>query len=208
MRVNISLSDPGSQGSGFNLFNIFTDVDGYTTAVDTNISKTTLINGYTCSTIPDETNIIRIVSIDSPCMGVSQSINITNLFQGSRIYRNTSTNNMINATLLVQTNGGDINIPETQIYDYYSHNILLQAPTTTLEYNTYNINVNGLASLGIVGNVANININNLNWMIGNISFGIRTNGIVVTYTYPGTITLTPSNTISNPIYLNMIRTQI
>lgn len=208
MRVVITLSDPGSQGNDFNLFNIYTDVDSYTTAVDTNISKSNLLLGYTCSNIPNDANIIRIISSDSPCMGVSQSINITSLFTGSRIYRNTSTNSRINAMLLIQTNGGEINNVDTNPYDIYFTNLPSQPSIGTLEYNTYSIDNTGLAAVNIIGTQINASINTIDWTISNISFAIKTNGIVVKYTYPGSITLTSSNIISNPVYLNMTRTQI
>lgn len=44
-------------------FNIFSNVDNYVTAFETNISKTSLTQSFTSSNIPDATTIVRIKSM-------------------------------------------------------------------------------------------------------------------------------------------------
>ena len=59
LTVNIVLNSPGADTGPFNLYS---DADGYTTSFDTNVPKSSLVLGYTSSTVPDGSNIIRAVS--------------------------------------------------------------------------------------------------------------------------------------------------
>ena len=43
-------------------FDLFSDVNGYTAAFETSVSKGSLLLGYTSSLVPDGTNIVRISS--------------------------------------------------------------------------------------------------------------------------------------------------
>lgn len=43
-------------------FNLYSDLDGYTTAFETGVSKAALLAGYTTALVPDGTNIIKVLS--------------------------------------------------------------------------------------------------------------------------------------------------
>ena len=60
MTVFIQLTIAGSDSGPFNLFS---DVNGFSSAFETNIDKITLTGGYAFSTVPDGTNIIRVMSL-------------------------------------------------------------------------------------------------------------------------------------------------
>jgi hypothetical protein len=44
-------------------FNLYSDVDNFTTPFETNVSDTDLLNGYTSSLVPDYTNIVRVQAL-------------------------------------------------------------------------------------------------------------------------------------------------
>ena len=48
-------------------FNIYSNLDGYLTAFDVNISRAQLLAGYTTSNIPDGTTKIKVQSYQEPC---------------------------------------------------------------------------------------------------------------------------------------------
>jgi hypothetical protein len=50
-------------GSDTGPFDLFSDVNGYTSAFETGISKASLLLGYTSSLVPNGTNIVRVSSI-------------------------------------------------------------------------------------------------------------------------------------------------
>lgn len=60
MNVLITLTVVGTDAGPFNLFS---DVDGYTSAFDVGVTKAALEAGYTTSLVPDSTTIIRVMSV-------------------------------------------------------------------------------------------------------------------------------------------------
>jgi len=54
-------------GTGTGPFNLYSDLDGYVTPFETNISRADLLSGYPVDTIPDGTEIIRIISVNENC---------------------------------------------------------------------------------------------------------------------------------------------
>jgi hypothetical protein len=60
MTVLITLSVAGSDTGPFNLYS---DLDGYTSAFETLVPKSALVAGYSSTLVPDYTTIIRIISI-------------------------------------------------------------------------------------------------------------------------------------------------
>jgi hypothetical protein len=60
MTVLITLTVAGADSGPFNLFS---NLDGYTSAFATNVSKASLLAGYSSSVVPDFTTIVRVVSI-------------------------------------------------------------------------------------------------------------------------------------------------
>ena len=59
MDITITLTTAGADTGPFNLFS---DVDGYTTAFVTGVSKSALVAGYTTSLAPVGTTIVRVKS--------------------------------------------------------------------------------------------------------------------------------------------------
>lgn len=57
MTVLLTISQIGPDNSEFNLYS---DVDNFTTPFETDVSDTDLLNGYTSSLVPDYTNIVRV----------------------------------------------------------------------------------------------------------------------------------------------------
>jgi hypothetical protein len=49
-------------GTDVGPFDLYSDVDGYTSSFATGISKTVLLSGYSCTTVPDGTTIIKVQS--------------------------------------------------------------------------------------------------------------------------------------------------
>lgn len=64
MTVEIILT---TAGSDLGPFDLYSDVDGYTTAFESGISKTTLEAGYTSNLVPTGTTIIRVMSVGEFC---------------------------------------------------------------------------------------------------------------------------------------------
>jgi len=63
MIVVITLTTAGSDTGPFNLYS---DVDGYTSAFETGVSKAALLAGYTSTLVPNGTTIIRVMSNNPP----------------------------------------------------------------------------------------------------------------------------------------------
>lgn len=63
MTVLITLTTAGFDTGPFNLYS---DLDDYTSAFETGVSKASLLGGYASSLVPDFTNTIRIMS-DGDC---------------------------------------------------------------------------------------------------------------------------------------------
>jgi hypothetical protein len=60
MTVLITLSVAGSDTGPFNLYS---NLDGYTSAFETNVPKASLVAGYSSALVPDYTTTIRIISL-------------------------------------------------------------------------------------------------------------------------------------------------
>jgi|ERR1035437_9437217 hypothetical protein len=59
MTVLITLTTAGTDSGPFNLYS---NVDGYTSAFASGISRVTLLTGYSSASIPDYTSVIRVMS--------------------------------------------------------------------------------------------------------------------------------------------------
>ena len=60
MEAFIKLTTAGNNTGPFNLFS---DVNGFTTAFETGVTKTQLLAGYTTALVPDYTTVIRVASV-------------------------------------------------------------------------------------------------------------------------------------------------
>ena len=65
MTVTITLTLAGADTGPFN---IYSDVDGYTSAFETNVAKVDLEAGYTTALVPDGTTIVRVMSNSEFCL--------------------------------------------------------------------------------------------------------------------------------------------
>jgi len=81
MTVLITLT---TAGSGTGPFDLYSDLDGYTTAFETGVSRTSLIGGYASTVVPDNTTTIRVKStgncssyVDIPCDVVFYSFSLS-----------------------------------------------------------------------------------------------------------------------------------
>ena len=61
--IKITQSGADTQGP----FNIFSDVDGFTSAFETNVSLNDLENGYFSNNVPLNTTVVRVVNISPNC---------------------------------------------------------------------------------------------------------------------------------------------
>lgn len=59
MTVFITLTTAGTDSGPFDLYS---DIDGYISAFETNVPKASLLSGYASALVPDYTKIIRIKS--------------------------------------------------------------------------------------------------------------------------------------------------
>jgi hypothetical protein len=59
MTVLITLTTAGADTDNFNLYS---DLDGFTSAFQVGISRTTLVSGLSSPGVPDGTSIIRVMS--------------------------------------------------------------------------------------------------------------------------------------------------
>jgi hypothetical protein len=64
MTVIITLTVAGSDSGPFNLYS---NIDGFTSAFETGVSKASLLAGYSSALVPDYTTIIRVKS-DGVCL--------------------------------------------------------------------------------------------------------------------------------------------
>lgn len=64
MTAYITISNVGADAGPFNLYS---DVDGFISAFDTNIPKTILEAGYASNLVPEGTNQIRVQNINDIC---------------------------------------------------------------------------------------------------------------------------------------------
>jgi len=59
MTALITLTTAGADSGPFNLYS---NIDGYTSAFESGVSKSALLAGYSSSVVPDYTTIVRILS--------------------------------------------------------------------------------------------------------------------------------------------------
>jgi hypothetical protein len=59
MTVLITLTVAGTDSGPFNLYS---NIDGFTSAFETGVSKASLLAGYSSALVPDYTTIIRVLS--------------------------------------------------------------------------------------------------------------------------------------------------
>lgn len=64
MILTITLTTAGANTGPFNLYS---DVDGYISAFETNVAKIDLQAGYTTALVPDGTTIVRVMSNNGTC---------------------------------------------------------------------------------------------------------------------------------------------
>lgn len=91
MTVLITLTIAGTDSGPFDLYS---DLDGYTSAFETGVSKTSLLAGYASALVPDFTNIIRVKSngdcvnyIDIPLPGYTTTTTTTTTLGSFLYYR-------------------------------------------------------------------------------------------------------------------------
>jgi hypothetical protein len=60
-------------GTSVGPFNMLSDADSYVTPFETNVSRATLVTGYTSSLVPNAATIIRVLSSGS----CTQSVDLT-----------------------------------------------------------------------------------------------------------------------------------
>lgn len=76
MTVVITLTTAGANTGPFNLYS---NVDGFTSAFATGISKSALLAGYTSTVVPNSTTIVRALSTGTDCNGSYVDMNISGL---------------------------------------------------------------------------------------------------------------------------------
>jgi len=83
MTVLITLTVAGADSGPFNLYS---NLDGYTSAFETNVAKVDLLAGYPSALVPDYTTIIRVVStgdctnyIDIPLTSITTTTTTSSL---------------------------------------------------------------------------------------------------------------------------------
>jgi len=76
MTVVITLTTAGADTGPFNLYS---NVDGFTSAFATGISKATLLAGYTSTVVPNNTTVVRALSTSAYCNGSYVDMNISGL---------------------------------------------------------------------------------------------------------------------------------
>jgi len=74
MTLTITLTVSGSDTGPFDLYS---NVDGYSSAFATGIARATLISGYTSSSVPDWTNVVRIQSTGTCTNYIDVSVTTT-----------------------------------------------------------------------------------------------------------------------------------
>lgn len=86
MTVLITLTTAGTDSGPFDLYS---DLDGYTSAFESGVPKASLLAGYASALVPDYTNIIRVKSngdcvnyIDIPLPGYTTTTTTTTVFPG------------------------------------------------------------------------------------------------------------------------------
>ena len=57
MTVLLTLTTAGTDTT---LFDLYSDIDGFTTAFETDVPLASLVTGYSSALVPDYTNIVRI----------------------------------------------------------------------------------------------------------------------------------------------------
>lgn len=47
-------------GTDVTVFDLYSDIDGFTTAFETDVTKASLVSGYSSALVPDYTNTVRV----------------------------------------------------------------------------------------------------------------------------------------------------
>jgi hypothetical protein len=76
MTVVITLTTAGTNTGPFNLYS---NVDGFTSAFATGISKSALLAGYTSTVVPNGATVVRALSTGTDCNGSYVDMNISGL---------------------------------------------------------------------------------------------------------------------------------
>jgi len=76
MTVVITLTTAGTNTGPFNLYS---NVDGFTSAFATGISKSALLAGYTSTAVPNGATVVRALSTGTDCNGSYVDMNISGL---------------------------------------------------------------------------------------------------------------------------------
>lgn len=79
--VKITLT---TAGAGTGPFNIYSNIDQFTTPFETNIAKSSLEAGYTSTSVPDAATTIRVESTGTTCSGFYTDLAITGQSQETR----------------------------------------------------------------------------------------------------------------------------
>lgn len=133
MTVLITLTVAGEDTGPF--FVLYSDVDGYLSAFAT-VSKTDLLNGYSCNTVPDGTTVIRVKSYDNP--------NCTNYIDISVVPLSTTTTTSTSSSTTTTTTQPDM----TLTYEVYSSG---EPECGTCPKTAGNIKVNGVTAVSWLG---------------------------------------------------------
>jgi hypothetical protein len=129
MNVLITLFAAGTDTGPFNLFS---NVDNYTTAFQSNVSKSALINGLMVTTVPDTAVIIRVKSNSVNCTNsidlviagvppVSTTTTTTSLYIGPSTTTSTSTSSTSTSTTSTSTTARPLTTTSTTTAPLVNH---------------------------------------------------------------------------------------
>lgn len=139
MTVLIILTTAGADTGPFNLYS---DTDGFISAFDTSISRAVLLAGYTSTTVPFGTSVIRCVS-EGTC---------TNYVDVSILLTSTTTTTIANPPTSILT------------FDSYSNgqfNFTLSNPIYSTPLEVYGAQVNGYGPADCSGSIINSDSNSI-----------------------------------------------
>lgn len=76
--VTITLT---SAGINTGPFDIYSNVDSYTTPIETNVSRSSLLSGYIVNNVPDSATFLKIISTGPGCTGSELIMNIQGIVE-------------------------------------------------------------------------------------------------------------------------------
>lgn len=97
-----------SAGTGTGPFDLYSNVNGYSSPFEIGVSKSALTSGYTSTTVPNGTTIIRVKSVSAQCTN-SVDISVTGI---------TTTTTSTTSTTTVPLGGAIRNMTLDRIYAY------------------------------------------------------------------------------------------